>query len=844
MADLFGIVEGVLGKIASLALQEAVAIYGVENQISELRETLTAIKAVLSDAEEQQMKNHSLQLWLDRLQDVLYDAEDVLDELECEALRKKVISRYGGIKGKVCQFFSNSNPLIFRAKISHNITEIREILSRISADNDQFGLLRGADNSEAHMPPREITDPFVKKSNVVGRDIDKKKIIDMLLPSVDDKSISVIPIVGIGGLGKTTLAKIVYDDDKDFDLKKVIEEIIKHATGQSFRDVDIRQLQTHLLDIIKDKKYLLVLDDVWSNDHRKWRKLRDLLSEGAGESKIIVTTRNSEIASNMGTHPAHNLEGLSDEDSMALLKKCAFGEKETQPRHDLLEIGKAIVAKCQGVPLLVETLGSLLNSKDDAGDWIRIRDSETWELAEAKKDILPVLKLSYVHLPSHLKQCFPILSLFPRGVQFQASHLIGLWMALGLISSKSEKLAPEDIGVEYVKELRRRSLIQDVEDHGTVLLFKLHDLVHSLATSVGQNYCLTVDSDTPEISERVRCISLPNGSLEGISNYDGVPSFLGKKTSKRLRAIFLPYGADDGVITRKFVKAFISNCKHLRYLRLSFGCFKELPNSICNLKQLRSLDLSENKRLKKLPDTICELPSLLELNITGCLELDELPKNMNKLVSLRFLYITTKQKSLQETGIQYLENLHFLGLYACENLQVLFEGTCRLTRLRELEIRDCGGPISLPFGELIALESLNIAGCKLALTSEIKPNFPLSLRNLVIDNSEQVMEIFRCLEGSAFTLESFSVFDCPSLTIVPEWLPNHTRLGLIHLIRCPNLSFMPQRIRSLTALKELRIEHRGELSKRCEPQTGKDWNIIAHVPRIALDLIGVQWTDD
>lgn len=141
MADLFGTAEGVLGKISSRALQEVVTIYGVEDQIIELRETLTAIKAVLLDAEEQQVKNHRLQVWLDGLQDVLYDAEDVLDELECEALRKKVINHYGGIKGKVCRFFSNSNPLMFRAKISHKIKEIRERLSRISTDKDQFGLL-------------------------------------------------------------------------------------------------------------------------------------------------------------------------------------------------------------------------------------------------------------------------------------------------------------------------------------------------------------------------------------------------------------------------------------------------------------------------------------------------------------------------------------------------------------------------------------------------------------------------------------------------------------------------------------------------------------------------------
>lgn len=217
---------------------------------------------------------------------------------------------------------------------------------------------------------------------------------------------------------------------------------------------------------------------------------------------------------------------------------------------------------------------------------------------------------------------------------------------------------------------------------------------------------------------------------------------------------------------------------------------------------------------------------------------------MKRLVSLRYLYITTKVKSLQGSGIQYLENLQFLGLQRCENLQVLFEGTCRLACLRELEIFYCEGPIYVPFGELIALETLRIASSKLVLTSENKPNFPLNLRSLDIANYEQAMELFRCLGGSAYTLESFMVYDCLSLTAIPEWLPHHTRLRLISLIRCPNLSSMPQEIQSLTVLKELRIEHCGELSKRCKPQTSEDWNKIAHIPRIRLDLMEVQWMDD
>ncbi|KAI6673889.1 hypothetical protein NL676_001795 [Syzygium grande] len=377
---LFGIAEGVLGKIASPALQEAVTTYNVENEIHKLRETFTAIKAVLSDAGAQKAKNDRMQVWLDRLHHVFYDVEDILDELECEALRKQVMSRYGGVKGKVRRFFSRSNPLVFRAKISHEIKEIRERLSRISTEKDQFDLnMQSADNGVARTRSREMTYSFINKSEVVGRDTDKKKIIEMLM-SPGDKNLSVIPIVGVGGLGKTALAKLVYSDDsvkeqfdlrlwvsvpKDFDLKKIIDGIIKDATSQSLSNLDIQQLQTHLQDTIQDKKYLLVLDDVWNNDPRRWKELKDLLSVGASESKIIVTTRSLKVASIMGTHPAHKLESLSYEDSLALFKKWAFDEKEKEPRPELLEIGNDIVKKSQGVPLLVIILGSLLRTKDE-----------------------------------------------------------------------------------------------------------------------------------------------------------------------------------------------------------------------------------------------------------------------------------------------------------------------------------------------------------------------------------------------------------------------------------------------------------------------------------------------
>jgi len=211
---------------------------------------------------------------------------------------------------------------------------------------------------------------------------------------------------------------------------------------------------------------------------------------------------------------------------------------------------------------------------------------------ETDENILPVLKLSFDHLPSHLKCCFAIISLFPNGYEIVSDNLIRLWMALGLISSTREKMALEDIGVEYVKDLWKRSLLHMVEESESRSIFTVHDLVHSVATNVAQSDCSIVGLDNAKISKRVQYVSFSSTLVEGISNFDKIPHFLRKPTSQKLHAIRrnrFQFGVHDEVITRKFVRKCISNCNRLRYLDLSCGSFEELPRSICNLKQLRSL---------------------------------------------------------------------------------------------------------------------------------------------------------------------------------------------------------------------------------------------------------------
>ncbi|KAJ7976783.1 Disease resistance protein [Quillaja saponaria] len=364
---------------------------------------------------------------------------------------------------------------------------------------------------------REMTHSFVNASDVIGRDDDKENIIQhFLMHPGDSRTVSVIPIMGIGGLGKTTLAKLVFNDERvnehfevkgwvcvsdDFDVKQLMFKIVKSASHENIRspdpmksDLDPDHLQTRLRTSFNGRRFLLVLDDVWEEERSKWIELSDLLKGGASGSKILVTTRSSSVASMMGTAPTYMLAGLPHKDCLSLFVKWAFKEGQEKQYPDLVKIGNEIVKKCGGVPLAVRTLGSLLFSKTEQCDWIFVRDSETWKLEQGEDGILSALMLSYNQMPSYLKQCFVACSIFPKDYEFDNIELINFWMAHNLLQSPNENQDLEDIGMQYIIELCSRSFFQDFEDYGHFYIFKLHDLAHDLAVYVSNGECSTVQS--------------------------------------------------------------------------------------------------------------------------------------------------------------------------------------------------------------------------------------------------------------------------------------------------------------------------------------------------------------
>ncbi|KAF2307979.1 hypothetical protein GH714_034035 [Hevea brasiliensis] len=581
----FNVAQKVLEKLASKAYQEISVAWGVQGELKKLEDVLMTVKAVLLDAEEKQ----------------------------------------------VGRFFSSSNPLAFSFKMGHKIKQIREQLDEIASHKAKFHLNERDEGRRSMPKERAMTHSFVNVSDIIGRDNDKENIIRLLQKPNDGGKIDVIPIVGIGGLGKTALSKLVYNDKRvqnhfqlkmwvcvseDFDIKNLIEKIIKCATsdGENRSNLEVEQLQKILREKIGDKKYFLILDDVWNEDSMRWDQLQELLVTGANGSKILVTTRSKKVASIMSTiSEPYELSGLPHDKCMALFTKCAFKEGEEKHYPNLLKIGDKIVEKCKGVPLAVKTLASLLLTNKDESYWKFIRDSELWKIEQKENDkILPALRLSYEQLPACLKKCFAYCSFYPKDSECTSFSLIQFWMAHGLLESTNENEDLEDIAWRYFQELGSRSFLQDFEDCDWFIKCKMHDLVHDLALSLTQNEFSTITSTTTHISKSVRHLlfpdftSLPQGLSTRLQDLEHVRTALFMRTEE---------------ISQSALDLCLSRFHYLRMLDLSESKLEVPLERIGSLKHLRLLFLPE---IKKVPNSICKLQNLQSL----LLRTEELPNDI------------------------------------------------------------------------------------------------------------------------------------------------------------------------------------------------------------------------
>ena len=292
-----------------------------------------------------------------------------------------------------------------------------------------FGLLERAEAPQALY--RQTCSALDESLDIFGRDDDKEAVVKILLDQKDQKVVQVLPIIGMGGLGKTTLAKMVYNNHKvqkhfelkmwhcvseNFEATAVVRSVIELATnGRCDLPDNMELLRGKLQEAIGRKRFLLVLDDVWNEEPRKWEDdLKPLLcsSNGGSGSMIIVTSRSQQVASIMGTLPPHELACLSEDDSWKLFTKKAFNNRGAQEQPDeLVTFGRRIVNRCKGLPLALKTMGGLMSSMHQVQEWRTIAESN---MGDTGNEVLSILKLSYRYLSSEMKQCFAFCAVFPK----------------------------------------------------------------------------------------------------------------------------------------------------------------------------------------------------------------------------------------------------------------------------------------------------------------------------------------------------------------------------------------------------------------------------------------------
>ncbi|XP_062173914.1 putative disease resistance RPP13-like protein 1 [Alnus glutinosa] len=605
-----------------------------------LKMTLLSANAVVEDAEDKQFTKPDVKVWLDELKDAVYDAENILDEIATKDLQRKLDAEFGNTACKVRNPISTSR---FVKEVESKIKELLDRLDFLVKQKENIGLRGGVGGNPSERLP---TTSLIEESSICGRDFEKETIINSLLS--DDASgseIGVIAIVGMGGIGKTTLAQLVYNDNRvkehfdlevwvcvsdDFDVFKVTKTIVERVTSTTYDTKDLDRLQILLREKLMKKKFLLVLDDVWNKKYVDWELLSNPFKFGAQGSKVVITACDSEVARVMFASETHRLMELPKEDCWSLFAKYAFHNGNSDARLELEALGRQIVEKCKGLPLAIKAIGALLRSKLDVDEWDKVLRSELWNLPIEETGILPALRLSYKYLPSHLKRCFAYCSIFPKDYAFKKDQLVLLWMAEGFLPQLENKTM-EEVGGDFFLTLVSTSLFQQSSGDEYIM----HDLANDLAKFISKQFSLSLEDDSShEIGSKTRHLSYFSQSFDINKKFEAL------HRGKRLRTVIELNFFMDSSVYRYGTQFLLPMIRCLRVLILShYGDLSELPDSIGKIIHLRYLDLSSTW-IKRLPDSVCKLCNLQTLNLSHCRDLATLPRDMHQLINLRHLDIT------------------------------------------------------------------------------------------------------------------------------------------------------------------------------------------------------------
>ncbi|KAL0928305.1 hypothetical protein M5K25_000178 [Dendrobium thyrsiflorum] len=699
---------------------------GMKKELESLRENHPKIQAVVFAANQAQIsdQNPALNKWIWQLRDALDEADDVLDEFEYLKHKEQLTKNMEETEKRTA--FSNASFLIESArkvgeralKIDPKLKRLEEAvqkLEKVSSGVSTFLHLLDSAKQEQQEQQRELSEAretgSLPTNDLIGRGEAMEFVMQWLRkPSNESRTtsryrnISLLSIVGHGGMGKTTLLQHVYEEDEitkefdlkiwvcvsnNFDVKKVIVDMLESLKKERPRLETLEALQDSLRTEIMSKKFLLVLDDIWESDEKqdksKWEKVLAPLAYGKNGSRILVTTRMDSVAMMIAKviqkkMEIFRLEGLVEDQCLQLLNSHAFADVENPNDYKrLISIAGEIVKKLLGSPLAAKVIGGVLNDNLDERHWTKVLNSDFVSPKLGQNDIFLILRLSYMFLPKHLQNCFSFCSIFRQDYRFDKDDLVRMWIALGFIQQPhDQEWTMEDIGGRYFDDLVKKSFFDKFEGY-----YKMHDLIHELAQSVSIHECLRVEDDT-------KLPSIIPTTLRHLSVQTRNPDIMKK----------------------------IGQFKYLHSLILFDSFFKpDLSNALIEIfKAWRSLRLlcihvSTSKGLEMIPEEIENLIHLRYINI-GSYNLTMLPRSLSNLYHLQYIisyqYLPSQNDDFLPSDINKLSNLRYMKLP--KNYFSSICGIGKLKSLSELDMFDLRDASGYRIGELENMHDLCILG--------------------------------------------------------------------------------------------------------------------------------------
>uniref|UniRef100_A0A0E0MFL3 Jacalin-type lectin domain-containing protein n=1 Tax=Oryza punctata TaxID=4537 RepID=A0A0E0MFL3_ORYPU len=725
MEIVIGAIGTLLPKLTTLLMTDKYTIVhgNLRTDVMSIKAEFESMQAALERLSEGQITDKQVKIWMKDVKELSYDIEDSIDRFMvlCADSHSHVKQVFGGFLKRL----RSLRTARIRHQIATDISDIKSNIKEVANRRDRYKIDSIPVTTATTIDPR-LMGIYEEVTKLVGINGPREELAELLMGQEGSPNgqLNVISIVGVGGLGKTTLANVMYRQLRGQfechafvsislkpDLKSILSSILRQVSGgyDSTENWGAEEIINKIRQVLEKKRYFIIIDDIWEKS--AWAHIKCALPENNCSSRIITTSRIIDVAEfccSDADGTMYKLKALSDDDSKKLFYKRIFLHENGCPLQ-LKEVSVKILKKCGGVPLAIITIASLLGTKPrNVHQWYGVYNSIGFGLENnpSVENMRQILSISYYDLPSHLKACLLYLSMYPEDYNIMRDQLVRRWISEGFIPGNDVDTLFK-LGDSYLNELINRNIIQPeyTDKHGTVQVCRVHDMVLDFITSMSNEINFVTTLHTQQIEpypQKIRRLSLKNSVNEQTTWMEAID------TSHARSLIVLPHGTKLLPPLSKFpvLRVLdmegcnnlqghqingIGNLVHLRCVVLRHTNLVHLPKEIGSLGCLHTLDL-RHTAITELPSTIVRLRQLVCLHIDSSVKLPNGIGRMRSLQALSFIDISTSPHFAKELGD--LTELRILRISvnaaSYESYEKpLVDSLCKLQKVNDVYIHAC-----------------------------------------------------------------------------------------------------------------------------------------------------------